>query len=87
MNKNNVEKDIYMIWSKVLEKENISLTESFFNVGGDSLKCAEMHYLITEKYPNSIELIDLFKYTTIEEISDKIIEGNSEEDKGVNFTL
>lgn len=60
--------DVFKIWGDILGKDNIGVEESFFDIGGDSLKCVEVLYQINEKYPE-VTLVDLFKFTSIGTLS------------------
>ncbi|MCR1991745.1 phosphopantetheine-binding protein [Bacillus subtilis] len=63
------EKQIHGIWREVLNKTEIGIKEVFFEIGGDSMKCSQVFYLINDQYPDTVSLVDLFKYNTIESLS------------------
>ncbi|TYS13035.1 hypothetical protein FZC78_22530 [Rossellomorea vietnamensis] len=88
--KTETENDVLKIWKEVLNVENIGIDDVFFEIGGDSLKCSQVFYLLNEKYPNAITLVDLFKFNTIESVSSHIdMQTNKEHSKkeieGIQF--
>ncbi|MEE3956198.1 condensation domain-containing protein [Peribacillus frigoritolerans] len=87
--KTETEKKITEIWIEVLGVEQISTQDVFFEIGGDSLKSVKVHFLISKHY-NNVNLVDLFKYSTIKELSSYIDKSNNSiglEDKVDGFTL
>lgn len=65
-----IQKEILAIWMKYLDNYNISITDDFFEIGGDSLKAIQVANAISEKYDISINY--MYKYRTIEKISAQI---------------
>lgn len=68
-----VEKRLIKIWSKVLkiDEKDINTTDSFFDLGGDSISVMQMVYLSTKK---GIKLTpqDIFKYKNIANIAQNL---------------
>lgn len=60
-----LEKEIAAIWSEVLGYMEIDIHENFFGIGGDSLSVLKVLKLINEKVDESIEVGDLFSYTSV----------------------
>lgn len=56
------------IWCNILGLNTINKKDVFFDVGGDSLKCVEVLHYINQQFPN-VTLVDLFKYTNLEDLS------------------
>lgn len=69
------EKMLYEVWKSVLEKEDISINQSFFELGGDSIKAAEV-FGILEDRGCQIEIATLFRNNTIEKLAQVIDEGS-----------
>jgi fengycin family lipopeptide synthetase D len=63
--KNAFEIELLSLWREVLEKENISTNDNFFNLGGDSLKIVKLLFLLQEKYATSLAIADLFDNPTL----------------------
>ncbi|MCY8814957.1 amino acid adenylation domain-containing protein [Bacillus atrophaeus] len=72
--KTTMEKEICGLWSEVLGIHKVSIKDVFFEIGGDSLKCVELLYLLNQKYEKRLVLADLFKYKTVESLSSYIEE-------------
>lgn len=62
---NNVISKLSKCWEQVLEIEQYDYNTNFFDLGGDSFSLVTLHHMIGEEITNSIELIDLFTHTTI----------------------
>ena len=61
------EKKLLDIWRTVLELENISVTDNFFEIGGNSLKIINMLRLIQGSVSEMVKVNDLFDKPTIRE--------------------
>ncbi len=60
-----LEIDIAAIWADVLEIEQVSIDDNFFDLGGESFKAIRVVRQIGE----AISVMDLFKYPTIRELA------------------
>lgn len=71
---NETERQLVKIWSDVLkgEEKDISITSSFFRLGGHSLKAAILLGRYYKQFSVELPLKDLFKYTTIKEQAKQI---------------
>ncbi|MCU0289819.1 MAG: amino acid adenylation domain-containing protein, partial [Acidobacteria bacterium] len=74
------EKKLVKIWSEILhKKENqISVEANFFELGGHSLKAAALAAKIHKEFNVNVPLSELFKITTIRELSRYIRRGEKE---------
>ncbi|HEX2272090.1 MAG TPA: amino acid adenylation domain-containing protein [Pyrinomonadaceae bacterium] len=68
--RNATEEAIAQIWREVLEQEQISVRDKFFDIGGDSLKIVRVSLLLEDLYPDALTVVDLFTYNTIESLSE-----------------
>ena len=59
------EEKIKKIWEVVLGVEIFDHNINFFSIGGDSFLLLKLHDLFCEEISESVQLIDLFTYTTI----------------------
>ncbi len=66
-----MEKKLTEIWEKVLNLDKVSITDNFFNIGGDSIKSIQIQNLANRNNIN-IKTIDIFDNKTIQLISRKI---------------
>lgn len=53
------------IWTALLEKDSIGLTDNFFDLGGHSLLLGKLHAKIEKEFNLNFELIKLFSLPTI----------------------
>ncbi len=58
------EHQIATVWKQVLNRQELSIHDSFFDVGGHSLLVIQVHSLLEPNYP-FLKVIDLFSYPTI----------------------
>lgn len=56
---------ITAMWSNVLNKEKISVDSNFFEIGGQSLKAAQLMFMLYKDLQVKLELRDIFTYPTI----------------------
>jgi amino acid adenylation domain-containing protein/thioester reductase-like protein len=69
--KNEVEKKLAEVWSEVLNIEDISTDENFFDLGGDSLSIIQVQIKLFQ-FNWNLSIQDFYKYPTIKELSNKI---------------
>jgi len=71
--RNNTERQIEMVWREQLGSNSaISVTVSFFDIGGDSLKAGKLISALRKKLQVQLSVADLFTAPTIESLSHKI---------------
>jgi len=75
------EQIIATVWSEVLRKDNISLNDNYFKLGGDSIKGIQVISRIA-KAGYQIKVPDLFEHPTIEELAPYLKEKNRSIDEG-----
>lgn len=80
--KNETEEKLVQIWGQILKSSNISVDQSFFELGGDSLKAALVLHSMNKMFDIDISLRDIFNHITIESLAEFIssVESNSFED-------
>lgn len=67
-----LEKQIMQIWSDILQINTISIYDSFFDIGGNSLLVVKMQLQIDKIYPGMIKIGDIFASATIEKLAELI---------------
>ncbi|KWX86398.1 thioester reductase, partial [Paenibacillus riograndensis] len=72
--RNEVDKKLSEIWTKLLGIPAVGIQENFFDIGGNSLLIVQMQGMIQQELFQDIPMMDLFKYTSIEKISDYLQE-------------
>ncbi|EDY83629.1 ExsB family [Verrucomicrobiia bacterium DG1235] len=82
-----VQEHVFSIWSQTLNLKTISVTDSFFQLGGTSLTAMEITLQICQDFEIDLPLQTIFQHPTIAQLSSKIentileeIESLSEED-------
>ncbi|MEM6807334.1 MAG: condensation domain-containing protein, partial [Bacteroidota bacterium] len=60
------------IWEKVLQREVSNVTETFFELGGNSLKAAELGMHIQKEFQVELSLDVLYEHQTIRKLSVKL---------------
>ncbi|ASZ13663.1 hybrid non-ribosomal peptide synthetase/type I polyketide synthase [Chitinophaga pendula] len=75
-----IEEQLVEIWADVLqlEKEDISVTRSFFELGGNSLEIVALTHKINITFGRSIGIADMFGLTTILAIKEFLLKGDTE---------
>ncbi|UCH98230.1 MAG: amino acid adenylation domain-containing protein [Candidatus Aminicenantes bacterium] len=69
--RNSVEMKLVELWSAALgiDKENISIDANFFQLGGNSLKAAQMTARIHRTFQAKVSLGDIFKTPTVKDVA------------------
>ncbi|WCT58029.1 amino acid adenylation domain-containing protein [Paenibacillus kyungheensis] len=63
------EQQLSTIWGEVLGVERMSIQDSFYDLGGDSLLAIKISNLIEKKIGQKVDIGDLFEYLTIFELA------------------
>jgi amino acid adenylation domain-containing protein len=63
----NTEKVLVGIWQELLDRENISVKDNFFEIGGHSLKATRLASQVYKAFDVKIALKDLFTYVVLED--------------------
>jgi len=64
-----IEKSIAFAWAEVLGYEEMSIFDSFFELGGDSISIVKVFKILEKQFPGKINVVDLFAYPTISGIA------------------
>jgi len=65
-----MERLIASIWQEVFLVEALSVYSNFFDLGGHSLTLVRVHSMLRDRLPKEISMIDMFRYPTINSLSD-----------------
>ncbi|OPZ85875.1 MAG: Gramicidin S synthase 2 [Firmicutes bacterium ADurb.Bin419] len=63
------EKVILNDWKEVLELDNISINDNFFDIGGNSILLMRVHAKLDKRYPGIFKIADFFSYPNIYQLS------------------
>ncbi|NFL97255.1 amino acid adenylation domain-containing protein, partial [Clostridium botulinum] len=64
---NEMQRNMEKVFAEVLGKDKVSIRSNFFDIGGDSIKSIQISSKL-KKYSIMVEVKEIFKYKTIEEI-------------------
>jgi len=64
-----VEVQLTALWQQVLEVPKIGIHDNFFDLGGHSLKAAQLFFLLEQVYGRNLPLATLFQAPTIAELA------------------
>lgn len=67
---NETEKIIMGFWKEVLKTDEISITDNFFDIGGDSMLLLKVYSKIDRRFPKYMKITDLFSRTSILKIAE-----------------
>jgi acyl carrier protein len=70
--RNATEEKLVQLWREVLGKEKIGVKDSFFDIGGHSLKAVRVLLKIYERFDTEIDLTTFFNGPTIESLAIEI---------------
>lgn len=66
------EKNLAKMYAAILDLTEIDLYEGFSSMGGDSIMATHLLKLVDEKYPNIVDITDIFSYSSIVELAEVI---------------
>jgi len=69
---NLIEEKLAQIWQEVLGIEKVGINDNFFALGGHSLLATQIVSRIRNVFQMELPLRDIFEYTTIEELGDRL---------------
>ena len=67
------ERELLTIWKQVMGLDSLGVDADFFELGGHSLQATQMASRIYERFGKSINLNDLFRYSTIRNLAAYLI--------------
>ncbi|TEA09769.1 SDR family NAD(P)-dependent oxidoreductase [Mycobacteroides salmoniphilum] len=67
--RDDAERRVSAIWRQVLGSDNFGVTDSFFDIGGNSVLLAMAQRLVQEQFDRPIALVDLFRYPTVSSLA------------------
>lgn len=81
-----LEQQLAAIWSSILDRDPISVDDDFFEIGGHSLKAAQICTRIKQVLGVDLRIITLFQAPTIAELA-RCIEGGGEMPESITVLL
>jgi amino acid adenylation domain-containing protein len=74
-----MERTITDIWQEVLHLEKIGMNDNFFDLGGHSLRMAQVHSRLRDKLQRDLSMLEMFKFPTINSLVAYLNRGENEE--------
>ncbi|MFM6247653.1 MAG: non-ribosomal peptide synthetase [Dolichospermum sp.] len=74
------EKQIAQVWGDILQLEAVSITQNFFEIGGNSLLLMQVYEKLAEIFENRLTTITtLFQYPTIQKLATELSEDKAQQ--------
>ena len=70
--RNELDEQLTRIWQEEFELEKVGIKDNYFNIGGDSIRSIRLVNVMNDTMGYSLKIVDLYTYSTIEELSDYI---------------
>jgi acyl-coenzyme A synthetase/AMP-(fatty) acid ligase len=67
------------VWRKTLGITDIDIDQNFFDIGGSSLTIIKVHEGLTARFGDAISLVEMFEYTTVASLSQRLSEHTVDE--------
>lgn len=67
------ERKVMDVWKEVFQRDDFSITDNFFEIGGDSIKAMRIYMVLTESVAD-INIEDFFDCQTVQAIAAAIDE-------------
>ena len=74
-----MEQLVSSVWQKVLQLEAIDIDQNFFDLGGHSMKMAQVQTALSQKLNQKVPLADLFQYPTISTLAAHLGNGSQKQ--------
>lgn len=65
-----IQSDIIEAWRQALDRNEISIHDNFFDLGGDSVSMVAVYRELQSKYGSRLTMVELFRYTTIKDLTE-----------------
>ncbi len=69
-----LEKMLFSIWSRVLNREQIGIHDNFFDLGGHSFLAIKAHHELVQQLRQDIPLLRMFEYPTVHTLAQSLAE-------------
>ncbi|MBE9913480.1 amino acid adenylation domain-containing protein [Paenibacillus donghaensis] len=65
-----IQSEIINAWRQVLDRDQISIHDNFFDLGGDSVSMVAVYRQLQSEFGSRLTMVELFRYTTIKDLTD-----------------
>jgi acyl carrier protein len=69
---NEMQQTIATIWQAVLRKEEVGISDNFFDLGGHSLLAVQVHSALKKVIDQPFHILDLFQYPTVASLAEHL---------------
>ena len=69
---NEIQKTIYNVFAQILDIQSFSVSESFFNLGGHSLKAVELIEMLEQIFSKKISVDLIYRYPSVKQLASAI---------------
>lgn len=76
----NTEDELLLLWKELIGKDEITTTDNFFEVGGDSVLIPEIVNRLKSDFGKLAKIMDFFQYPTVQSLAKQIDSQTSEND-------
>ncbi|MCK5633197.1 non-ribosomal peptide synthetase, partial [bacterium] len=83
---NKLQQKIADIWKEVLGIEKVSVKDNFFDIGGNSINIIKIHSKLKKVENTDVAIVDLFRFPSVQLISEYIEGLNKDLFSGVDFS-
>jgi amino acid adenylation domain-containing protein len=66
---NKLELEIARVWQEILSLDRVGIDDNFFDLGGNSLRLAEVHSRLQKMIGSTFSITDLFAHTTVRQVA------------------
>ena len=81
---NTLEQLIVRIWSENLNLDQIGIDDNFFDLGGNSVKMAQIYQQLCQSFPGKeFSIVELFQYPTVHSLGQYLAAANSIPESGM----
>lgn len=63
------ERQLLQLWKKVLQTDDVGVTDNFMELGGTSFLVVQLHMQMDALYPGKLNVVDLFSYPTVKSLA------------------
>ncbi|ASS75463.1 hypothetical protein CIG75_11070 [Tumebacillus algifaecis] len=74
--KNELQRQLAIIWQEALGIEQVGIYDNFFDLGGHSLSLAKAHHAIQERLLHTFSIVEMFKHPTIDALASFLHQGD-----------
>jgi hypothetical protein len=75
------EKFVASVWEQIVGASELDVRDKFFDIGGDSMTLLRVFSLLNERYPNRVQVADLYNHSSIETMARLLVDTEGPQDE------